>query len=108
MYKYFIYIFYYKTFFFIIYFSTFIKYFSYFFYLIEVKKLTLELITQRTKNSNCNEIKTLNLWGKEFEDILILSKNPNSEICSLSTNKIYNTEVFENFKNLKELYLKTI
>ena len=70
------------------------------------KKLTLELITQRTKNSNYNEIKTLNLWGKELDDISILSKLPNLEICSLSTNKIQNIEVFENLKNLKELYLK--
>ena len=70
------------------------------------KKLTLELITKRLKNSKLNEIKALNLWGKELEDISILSQLPNLEIVSLRKNKISNIEVFKNHKNLRELYLK--
>ena len=70
------------------------------------KKLTLELITKRLKNSKLNEIKALNLWGKDLEDISILSQLPNLEIVSLRKNKISNIEVFKNHKNLRELYLK--
>ena len=64
------------------------------------KKLTLELITKRLKNSKLNEIKALNLWGKELEDISILSQLPNLEIVSLRKNKISNIEVFKNHINL--------
>ena len=70
------------------------------------KILTLELITKRLKNSKLDEIKALNLWGKDLEDISILSQLPNLEIVSLRKNKISNIEVFKNHKNLRELYLK--
>ena len=70
------------------------------------KILTLELITKRLKNSKLDEIKALNLWGKDLEDISILSQLPNLEIGSLRKNKISNIEVLKNHKNLRELYLK--
>ena len=70
------------------------------------KILTLELITKRLKNSKLDEIKALNLWGKDLEDISILSQLPNLEIVSLRKNKISNIEVLKNHKNLRELYLK--
>ena len=34
-------------------------------------KLTLELIIKRVKNSKLDQIKALNLWGKDLEDISI-------------------------------------
>ena len=69
-------------------------------------KLTLELIIKRVKNSKLDQIKALNLWGKDLEDISILSQLPNLEIVSLRKNKISNIEVFKNHINLRELYLK--
>ena len=70
------------------------------------KKLTLELIQSKTKNTKLEQIKSLNLWGNELEDISILSNLPSLEIASLSVNKIKSLEVFKGLKNLKELYLR--
>ena len=36
------------------------------------KKLTLEFIQSKFPNQKIEEIKTLNLWGNELEDISIL------------------------------------
>jgi len=70
------------------------------------RKLTLDFIKTKTNNSKCNQIKSLNLWGNELEDISILSNLPSLEIASLSVNKIKSLEVFKGLKNLKELYLR--
>ncbi len=70
------------------------------------RKLTLDFIKTKTNNSKCNQIKSLNLWGNELEDISILSELPKLEIVSLNDNNIRNLEVFQNHENLKELYLR--
>ena len=70
------------------------------------RKLTLDFIKTKTNNSKCNQIKSLNLWGNELEDISILSELPQLEIVSLNDNNIRNLEVFQNHENLKELYLR--
>jgi hypothetical protein len=70
------------------------------------RKLTLDFIKTKTNNSKCNQIKSLNLWGNELEDISILSELPKLEIVSLNDNNIKNLEVFQNHENLKELYLR--
>ncbi len=70
------------------------------------RKLTLDFIKMRTNNSKYNQIKTLNLWGNDLEDIAVLSELPNLEVVSLSVNNIRNLEVFQNHENLKELYLR--
>jgi hypothetical protein len=70
------------------------------------KKLTLEFIQSKFPNQKIEEIKTLNLWGNELEDISILSKLSNLEIASLSINKIKNLEPLKDLTNLKELYLR--
>ena len=70
------------------------------------RKLTLDFIKLKTNLSKTNQIKTLNLWGNDFEDISILSELPKLEVVSLSVNKIKNIEVFQKLENLKELYLR--
>ena len=70
------------------------------------KKLTLEFIQSKFPNQKIEEIKTLNLWGNELEDISTISKLSNLEIASLSINKIKNLEPLKNLTNLKELYLR--
>ena len=70
------------------------------------KKLTLEFIQSKCPNQKLEEIKNLNLWGNELEDISILANLSNLEIASLSINKIKNLEPLKNLTNLKELYLR--
>jgi hypothetical protein len=70
------------------------------------KCLTKELIYLKSKNSNLQTIKTLNVWGCDLEDVSILQTMPNLEVISLSVNKIKTLKYFENLPNLKELYLR--
>jgi hypothetical protein len=70
------------------------------------KKLTLEFIQSKCQNQKLEEIKNLNLWGNELEDISLLGNLSNLEIASLSINKIKNLEPLKNLTNLKELYLR--
>ena len=52
------------------------------------KPLTLELVFNKTKSDNLNNIKNLNLWGNELEDLQLIERMPNLEVISLSVNKI--------------------
>ena len=53
-----------------------------------VKSLTAELVLSKCKCEKLTQIKNLNLWGSELEDISTLKDMLNLEICSLSLNKI--------------------
>ena len=44
------------------------------------KPLTAELILQRTKADSLENVKNLNLWGNEIDDIRIIRNMPNVEI----------------------------
>ena len=70
------------------------------------KKLTIDFILFRVKNSRLDQVKTLNLWGSDLGDISILSDLPALEIVSLSVNKISSLSAFSKMKNLRELYLR--
>lgn len=70
------------------------------------RKLTLDFIKTKTNNSKCNQIKSLNLWGNEIEDISIISESPKLEIFSLNDDNIKIYKFFQNHENLKELYLR--
>ena len=65
-----------------------------------------EEILAKFKASSLNEIKNLNLWGSDIENIDIISKMKNIEIISLSLNKISSLKPFENLQNLRELFLR--
>ena len=70
------------------------------------RKLTIELITQESNNKNISNLSTLNLSGKNINDISILSKFPSLENITLSKNQIKDLSVFKNLKNIKNLNLK--
>lgn len=70
------------------------------------KKLSAEIVLQRTKAGNLNNVKNLNLWGNEITDVTLLDQMPNIEIVSLSVNKIYSLESFAQCPNLREIYLR--
>jgi hypothetical protein len=41
------------------------------------KQLTTELIFTKTKSDSLQNIKNLNLWGNDLEDLSLLEKMPN-------------------------------
>ena len=70
------------------------------------KKLTKELIIQKIRSDNFKNLKNLNLWGTNLEDISLLTQLPNLEIISLSVNKIRTLKPFSYLPKLRELYLR--
>jgi len=70
------------------------------------KKLTHEFIAARTKSERLENIKNINFWGNELDDISIVRKMQNLEVVSLSVNNITTLQDFSYLKNLKELYLR--
>ena len=70
------------------------------------KTLTADVIQTRCKTDKLANIKNLNLWGNDLEDISIIKEMPNIEICSLSLNKISSLKDFGHLKKLAELYLR--
>lgn len=70
------------------------------------KALTAELIQMKCKTEKLVNIKNLNLWGNDIEDISLIRDMPNIEICSLSLNKILTLKDFVNCKKLTELFLR--
>ena len=70
------------------------------------RKLTKDFIRSRLGNDDFENIKNLNLWGNNIDDISLLSEMPSLEIISLSVNHIKDLTVFSKLKNVKELYLK--
>lgn len=71
-----------------------------------VKMLTAEVVLARCKCEKLAQIKNINLWGSELEDVSILKDMPNIEICSLSLNKIRSLRDFTHCKKMTELYLR--
>jgi Leucine-rich repeat (LRR) protein len=68
--------------------------------------LTAEVVLARCKCEKLAQIKNINLWGSELEDVSILKDMPNIEICSLSLNKIRSLRDFTHCKKMTELYLR--
>lgn len=64
------------------------------------KPLTLELVFNKTKSDNLNNIKNLNLWGNDLEDLSIIERMPNLEVISLSVNKINSLKDFSKCSKL--------
>ena len=52
------------------------------------------------------QVKNLNLWGCELENVELLSSITNVEILSLSVNRIASLKDFASCSKLKELYLR--
>eukprot|EP01062_Namystynia_karyoxenos_P076217 TRINITY_DN7443_c0_g1_i1.p1 TRINITY_DN7443_c0_g1~~TRINITY_DN7443_c0_g1_i1.p1 ORF type:complete len:271 (+),score=83.68 TRINITY_DN7443_c0_g1_i1:77-814(+) len=69
-------------------------------------ELTERIVLQKTKVDSLANVKNLNLWGSELEDVSILAKMPNVEVLSLSVNRIQRLGDFAGCKSLMELYLR--
>ena len=70
------------------------------------KKLTLDLILQKTNTNQPKNIRILNLWGNSLSEISILSNFPFLEKINLDSNLIEDISALNNLKNIKELSLK--
>ena len=69
--------------------------------------LTKEFIlTKYPKYSDITELKSLNIWGEDLQDISIISKMPNLEILSLSSNRISSLSPLSACLNMREIYLR--
>lgn len=70
------------------------------------KPLTLQLIQQKVKNDSVGQVKNLNLWGNELDDLSVLEYVPNLEVLSLSVNAISTLRDIAKCAKLQELYLR--
>ena len=64
------------------------------------------ILSKYSKYSNISQIKRLNIWGEDIEDISIISKMPNLEILSLSSNHISSLLPLSSCLNMREIYLR--
>lgn len=58
------------------------------------KPLTADLVFTKTKSDSLHNIKNLNLWGNDLEDLQLIQKMPNLEVVSLSVNRIASLKDF--------------
>ena len=69
--------------------------------------LTKELILSKyPKCSDITEIKKLNIWGEDIENLSIISKMPYLEILSASSNQISTLCPLSSCINMREIYLR--
>lgn len=65
------------------------------------KPLTMDLVFTKTKSDNLQNIKNLNLWGNDLEDLRLIDKMPNLEVVSLSVNRISSLRDFAKCQKLQ-------
>lgn len=51
------------------------------------KKLTLQLVHNKTKCDNLYSIRNLNLWGNELKDISLISEMVNLEVLGVYSSR---------------------
>ena len=68
--------------------------------------LTKEEIEKKYPEKKLEKIKYLDFWGKDLENIDIISELKSLKIISLSGNKISSLKPFQDLENLIELYLR--
>lgn len=65
------------------------------------KPLTADLVFTKTKSDSLQNIKNLNLWGNDLEDLQLIEKMPNLEVVSLSVNRICSLRDFSKCMKLQ-------
>ncbi|XP_017851712.1 cilia- and flagella-associated protein 410-like [Drosophila busckii] len=69
-------------------------------------RLTEDMIKARSKICDLQQVKKLNCWGTDIDDISIVEEMRNIEVLALSVNRISSLEPLVHCKRLKELYLR--
>ena len=64
------------------------------------------ILSKCPKYSDISDIKKLNIWGEDIEDISIISQMTKLTVLSLSANKISDLSPLAHCLNLRELYLR--
>lgn len=62
--------------------------------------------TTQTRLDRLDEVRNLNLWGQDLDDVSIVGRMPQVEVLSLSVNRIATLRDFRHCKALRELYLR--
>jgi len=68
--------------------------------------LTKDIILKKCKKQSLKEIKNINMWGCQLDDVSIIRQLPNIEVVSLSVNQIKTLSDFSTCSKIKELYLR--
>ena len=68
--------------------------------------LTREIVVDKCKKANFKEIKNINLWSCELDDISLIREMPNLEVVSMSVNRIESLQYFASCLKIQELYLR--
>lgn len=68
--------------------------------------LTEEIILQKTKVASLSEVRHLNLWGEQLEDVSIIMQLRRVEVVALVANRITELKPFAACAHLQELYLR--
>eukprot|EP00873_Tetraselmis_striata_P010561 jgi/Tetstr1/430825/TSEL_020608.t1 len=69
-------------------------------------KLSEQQILQKTRLDNLADVRNLNLWGQDIDNVSVLKNMPSVEVLSLSVNKITTLRDFMHCRKLQELYLR--
>eukprot|EP00744_Colponema_vietnamica_P025617 GILI01037725.1.p1 GENE.GILI01037725.1~~GILI01037725.1.p1 ORF type:complete len:246 (+),score=37.17 GILI01037725.1:50-787(+) len=68
--------------------------------------LNENMVLMKTKQTSLADVKNLNLWGAELEDISLCSQLPNLEVLALSVNHVSSLAEVATCKKMRELYLR--
>ncbi|KAL9966134.1 hypothetical protein ACROYT_G024158 [Oculina patagonica] len=71
-----------------------------------MSRLSEQQILSRARASSLENVKNLNFWGSDLNDISVLRQMPNVEVLSLSVNNITSLKDFAHCPRLRELYLR--
>jgi hypothetical protein len=64
------------------------------------------MVFQKTRMQSLADVRTLNMWGFELENVSIVSQMINAETLALSVNKITSLAPFESCRHLQQLLLR--
>lgn len=68
--------------------------------------LTEQIIKGKTRLDKLEDVKNLNLWGQDLDNVSVLAHLPNVEVLALSVNRISSLKDFRHCARLQELYLR--
>jgi hypothetical protein len=68
--------------------------------------LTHQMVRGKTRLESMDDVRNLNLWGQDLDDISLLKEMQLVEILSFSVNRIASLSNFRNCGALQELYLR--
>ncbi len=63
--------------------------------------LTEQIVRGKTRIDRLDEVKNLNLWGQDIDDVQVLARMTGVEVLSLSVNRISSLKDFRHCQQLK-------